>query len=68
MPISVDLPAPFSPTTPWMVPGRTASEMSRLACTAPNHLSMPKSSITGGTVLSAEAATAGRLRGGYFAM
>src|SRR5262245_61513817 len=46
MPISVDLPAPFSPTIPWMVPGRTASETARLAWTAPNRLSMPRSSIT----------------------
>src|SRR5262249_22895461 len=48
MPIRVDLPAPFSPTMPWTVPGRTAREMSRLAWTAPNDLSMPRSSMTGG--------------------
>src|SRR5262245_39451240 len=48
MPISVDLPAPFSPTMPWIVPGRTTSDTSRLAWTFPNHLSTPRSSMTGG--------------------
>src|SRR5262245_20099503 len=47
MPIRVDLPAPFSPTIPWIVPSRTASDTSRLAWAAPNHLSMPRSSMTG---------------------
>src|SRR6266446_6441515 len=45
MPISVDLPAPFSPTRPWMVEGARVSETSRLAWTSPNHLSTPRSSI-----------------------
>ena len=46
----VDLPAPFSPTMPWIVPGRMARLMSWLAWTSPNHLSMPRSSMTGGAV------------------
>ena len=29
--MSVDLPAPFSPMMPWMVPGITRMEMSLLA-------------------------------------
>src|SRR5262245_56618347 len=47
MPIRVDLPAPFSPTIPWIVPSRTASDTSRQAWAAPNDLSMPRSSMTG---------------------
>jgi len=31
MPIKVDLPAPFSPTTPWIDPALTANETSRFA-------------------------------------
>src|SRR6185369_1192858 len=50
MPISVDLPAPFSPTRPWTVPARTISERSRLAWTSPNRLSMPRSSMTGAAI------------------
>src|SRR5262250_1189583 len=45
--MSVDLPAPFSPTMPWIVPRRTTSETSRLAWTRPNDLSMPRSSRAG---------------------
>src|SRR3989442_16018711 len=52
MPMRVDLPAPFSPTTPWIVPRRTTSDTSRLAWTSPNHLSIPRSSIAGGAPLS----------------
>src|SRR5262245_21986180 len=47
MPIRVDLPAPFSPTMPWIVPAPTVSETSRLACTSPNHLSIPRNSTAG---------------------
>ena len=47
MDISVDLPAPFSPMMPWMVPRRTVIEMSLFACTGPNALEMPRSSIAG---------------------
>ena len=50
MDISVDLPAPFSPTMPWIVPEGTTSEMSRLACTGPKALEIPRSSIAGGAV------------------
>ncbi len=32
--INVDLPAPFSPSTAWISPGATASEMSLFATTA----------------------------------
>ena len=52
----VDLPAPFSPTMPWIVPGRTASDTSRFAWTSPNHLSMRRSSIAGSPPGPAEAA------------
>src|SRR5438132_4677182 len=45
MPIRVDLPAPFSPTMPWIEPALTTSEMFRFAWTSPNHLSIPRSSI-----------------------
>src|SRR5438034_11211324 len=46
--ISVDLPAPFSPMMPWMVPFAMAIETARLACTGPKRLSMPTSSTAGG--------------------
>ena len=49
MDISVDLPAPFSPTMPWIVPRCTVMEMSLLACTGPNALEIPRNSIAGGT-------------------
>jgi hypothetical protein len=52
MDISVDLPAPFSPMMPWIVPGITRMEMSRLACTGPKALEMPRSSMAG-TVMRA---------------
>ena len=42
--ISVDLPAPFSPTIAWISPRRTVSSMSRLATTPGNRLVMPRSS------------------------
>src|SRR5437016_14071484 len=45
--ISVDLPAPFSPTMPVIEPRTIRSETPRLACTGPNHLSIPTSSIAG---------------------
>src|SRR5262245_34211668 len=47
MPIRVDLPAPFSPTRPWIVPGAIASDTPRFAWTRPNHLSTPESSTSG---------------------
>jgi hypothetical protein len=45
--IRVDLPAPFSPTMPWIVPLAILSDTSRLAWTAPKRLSMPMSSTAG---------------------
>src|SRR5215470_10841715 len=53
--ISVDLPAPFSPTMPWIEPRPMVTETARLACTAPKRLSMPISSTAG----AADAAAAG---------
>src|SRR5689334_14447726 len=44
----VDLPAPFSPITPWMLPLRTVRETSLLAWLAPNHLLTPVSFRAGG--------------------
>ncbi len=52
MDISVDLPAPFSPMMPWIVPGITRIEMSRLACTAPNAFEIPLSSMAGASVMA----------------
>ena len=46
--ISVDLPAPFSPTMPWIVPAGIRRSMLRLAWTGPKRLSMPISSTAGG--------------------
>src|SRR4051794_9485702 len=40
--ISVDLPAPFSPTIAWMVPRPTSMLMSSLAITPGNRLPMPR--------------------------
>src|SRR5437867_8582503 len=37
---------------PWIVPARIASEISRFAWTLPNHLSMDRSSMTGGAAVS----------------
>ena len=39
--ISVDFPAPFSPTTAWISPAGTSSVAPRFAVTAPNRLTMP---------------------------
>src|SRR3979411_1093226 len=47
MPIRVDLPAPFSPTMPWIDPAPTESVMFRFAWTSRTHLSIPFSSIAG---------------------
>src|SRR6185436_6604619 len=52
--------APFSPTMPWMVPRRTASDTARLAWTAPKRLSMPTSSIAGASAAGAFIAPAPR--------
>src|ERR1700677_3940874 len=45
--IRVDFPAPFSPMSPWIDPRATDRDTSRFACTAPNRLSMPRSSSAG---------------------
>src|SRR5919201_4513657 len=47
MPISVDLPAPFSPSRQCTSPRRTSNEMSLFATTPGNALVMPTSSTTG---------------------
>src|SRR3984893_18951362 len=39
--IRVDLPAPFSPTRPWISPRRSTKSTSRSATTPPNALEMP---------------------------
>src|SRR3954453_12234404 len=48
--MSVDLPAPFSPTIAWMVPRRTVRLTSELATTPGNRLVIPLSSTAGGSV------------------
>ena len=61
--MSVDLPAPFSPMMPWIVPGITRIEMSLLACTGPKALDMPLSSMAGavmGSLRNVERPTPGR--------
>src|SRR5215475_8961665 len=45
--ISVDLPAPFSPTMPWIEPRATDTLTARFACTGPKRLSMLMSSTAG---------------------
>ena len=47
--MSVDLPAPFSPTTAWTSPASTRRETSRLATTPGKRFVMPVSSTTGTT-------------------
>src|SRR5215217_3009747 len=44
MRMAVDLPAPFSPTMAWMVPGFTARLTRSFACTSPKRLVMSRSS------------------------
>src|ERR1700677_4213586 len=48
--ISVLLPAPFSPATPWIEPGRSAKSTPRNAWTPPNALVTPVSSKRGGAI------------------
>src|SRR5918996_10386 len=45
--MSVDLPAPFSPTMPWIVPRGICRSTFLLAWTGPKRLSMPLSSTAG---------------------
>src|SRR5437588_4957570 len=49
MPISVDLPAPFSPNRQWISPPRTVRSMLSLARTFGNAFVMPRSSTSGET-------------------
>src|SRR6266540_5428740 len=51
--ISVDLPAPFSPTIAWIVPLRTVRLTSELATTPGNRLVIPLSSTAGGSLVIA---------------
>ncbi len=48
--ISVDLPAPFSPTIAWIVPGRTVRFTPSFATTPGKRLTMSRSSIAGAAV------------------
>src|SRR3712207_6576047 len=51
--MSVDLPAPFSPTTAWTVPRATRMSTSRFATTPGKRFVMPRSSTAGaGTSLA----------------
>ncbi len=43
--MAVDLPAPFSPTIAWIVPGFTARLTRSFASTSPKRLVMSRSSI-----------------------
>ncbi len=54
--ISVDLPAPFSPTRAWMVPVRIVMSTSWLAITPGNRLPMPLSSMAPAESLGAAGA------------
>ena len=47
--MSVDLPAPFSPTSAWTSPGRTSKDTPCRARTAPNDLVMARASSSGDT-------------------
>src|SRR5690349_1716362 len=57
--ISVDLPAPFSPTIPVICALPMASETPRTACTLPNDLSIATSSIAGTPATSGTGSLAG---------
>src|SRR5687767_13712704 len=49
--ISVDLPAPFSPTSAWTSPARTSNVTPRSACTATKDLAMPVAARSGVTAV-----------------
>ena len=51
MRMSVLLPAPFSPTRPWISPGARSSETSSLASTGPKRRVMCRSETAGGVAL-----------------
>src|SRR5215203_553718 len=64
MRISVDLPAPFSPTSAWISPRATSSSAPRFAGTGPNDLSMSRRRMAGVAAGSgAESAMRGLKRG-----
>src|SRR6195952_894204 len=50
--ISVDLPAPFSPTNPWISPASREKSTLRKAATPPKVLVMPDSSSSAGAFKS----------------
>src|SRR5579859_1043575 len=52
--ISVDLPAPFSPTRPWISPDESEKRTSRSAVTPPNDLVIPESSSSGGATIGSD--------------
>jgi hypothetical protein len=58
--MSVDLPAPFSPSRACTVPARTSSVTSCSARTAPNCLWMPRSESASGWVTGRSVARRGR--------
>ncbi len=62
--ISVDLPAPFSPTMAWMVPLRTTMSMSEFATTPGKRLVIPRSSTAGAaaSIVGVASAVIGRAR------
>src|SRR3954471_20215809 len=62
--MSVDFPAPFSPTIACTSPRATRSSMSRLATTPGNRLVMPRSSTAYGTPPAGAVICAPRLRAG----
>ena len=50
--MSVDLPAPFSPTRAWTSPARRSKRQSRRACTPGKSLLMPSISTSGAVTTS----------------
>ncbi len=48
--MSVDFPAPFSPTMPWIEPRAMESSISLLACTGPKDFEMLESWMAGAVV------------------
>src|SRR4249919_1299022 len=57
--ISVDLPAPFSPTMPVIAPFSMRSDTPRTACTLPNDFWMPWSSIAAAASITGSTSLAG---------
>src|ERR1700744_1363693 len=52
----VDLPAPFSPITPTMLPAGIAMLTPRVACTGPKIFAMPRRSSAGASAIAAPGA------------